>query len=80
MSGITLPCANRLLPVQQTKETLVNEKGNVFSSAAEVAVVSLMATSGIFMAAIPWPLVVSLLAIIPVFLFLIDGLKIALRD
>lgn len=48
----------------------------ILSSAADLVVVSLMATSGILMAPIPWSLVGSLLAIVVVFLFLIDGLKI----
>jgi H+-transporting ATPase len=48
----------------------------ILSSAADVVVVSLMATSGILMAPISWSLVASLLAIVLVFLFVIDGLKV----
>lgn len=48
----------------------------ILSSAADLLVVSLMATSGILMAPISWSLVASLLAIVLVFLFFIDGLKI----
>lgn len=48
----------------------------ILSSAVDLVVVSLMATRGILMAPIPWSLVGSLLAIVLVFLFLIDGLKI----
>ena len=48
----------------------------ILSSAADVVVVSLMATSGILMAPISWSLVSSLLAIVLVFLFVIDGLKV----
>jgi H+-transporting ATPase len=48
----------------------------IFSSVADVVVVSLMATSGILMASISWSLVVSLLAIVLVFLLAIDGLKV----
>ena len=48
----------------------------ILSSAADVLVVSLMATSGILMASISWPLVASLLAIVLVFLLAIDGLKV----
>ena len=48
----------------------------ILSSAADVVVVSLMATSGILMAPISWFLVASLLAIVLVFLFVIDGLKV----
>jgi len=48
----------------------------IFSSAADIVVVSLMATSGILMAPISWSLVASLFAIVLVFLFFIDGLKV----
>jgi H+-transporting ATPase len=48
----------------------------ILSSAADVVAVSLMATKGILMAAISWSLVASLLAIVLVFLFMIDGLKV----
>jgi H+-transporting ATPase len=48
----------------------------ILSSAADLVVVSLMATSGILMAPISWSLVASLLAIVLMFLFLIDGLKV----
>ena len=48
----------------------------ILSSAADVIVVSLMATSGILMAPVSWFLVASLLAIVSVFLFVIDGLKV----
>ena len=48
----------------------------ILSSAADIVVVSLMATSGILMAPISWSLVASLLAIVLVFLFVIDGLKV----
>lgn len=48
----------------------------IFSSAVDVVVVSLMATSGILMAPISWVLVVSLLGIVLVFLLAIDGLKV----
>jgi H+-transporting ATPase len=48
----------------------------VLSSATDIVVVSLMATSGILMAPISWPLVASLLVIVLVFLLAIDGLKV----
>ena len=48
----------------------------ILSSAADIVVVSLMATSGILMAPISWSLVSSLLAVVLVFLFVIDGLKV----
>ena len=48
----------------------------MLSSAADIVVVSLMATSGILMAPISWFLVSSLLAIVLVFLFVIDGVKV----
>jgi len=48
----------------------------ILSSAADVVVVSLMATSGILMAPISWSLVAWLLLIVLVFLFAIDGLKV----
>ena len=48
----------------------------ILSSAADVVVVSLMATSGIIMAPISWSLVVSLFAIVLIFLLAIDGLKV----
>jgi H+-transporting ATPase len=48
----------------------------ILSSAADVIVVSLMAMGGILMAPLPWPLIVALLALVLVFLLLIDGLKI----
>ena len=48
----------------------------MLSSAADVIVVSLMATKGIFMAAIPWPFIVSLLAVVLTFALLVDSLKI----
>ena len=48
----------------------------ILSSATDVVVVSLMATSGILMAPISWSLVSSLLAIVLVFLFVIDGVKV----
>lgn len=48
----------------------------IVSSAADIVVVSLMATSGILMAPISWSLVASLLAIVLVFLFVIDGVKV----
>ena len=48
----------------------------ILSSAADIVVVSLMATSGILMAPIPWSVVSSLLAVVLVFLFVIDGLKV----
>lgn len=48
----------------------------ILSSAADVVVVSLMAAKGILMAPIPWSLVASLLAVVLLFLFMIDGLKV----
>jgi len=48
----------------------------ILSSATDVVVVSLMATSGILMAPISWSLVASLFGIVLVFLFVIDGLKV----
>ena len=48
----------------------------IFSSIADVLVVSLLATLGILMAPVHWPLVVSLLIIVLIFLSLIDGLKV----
>ena len=48
----------------------------ILSSAADVVVVSLMATSGILMAPISWSLVGSLIVIVLIFLFGIDGLKV----
>jgi H+-transporting ATPase len=48
----------------------------VFSSVADIVVVSLMATSGILMAPISWTLVASLLIIVMIFLFVIDGVKV----
>ncbi len=48
----------------------------MLSSAADVVVVSLMATSGILMASISWALVGSLFAIVLVFLLGIDALKV----
>jgi magnesium-transporting ATPase (P-type) len=48
----------------------------ILSSAADIVVVSLMATSGILMAPISWSLVSSLLVIVLIFLFLIDGVKV----
>jgi H+-transporting ATPase len=48
----------------------------ILSSAVDVVVVSLMATSGILMAPISWFLVASLLFIVLVFLLAIDGLKV----
>jgi H+-transporting ATPase len=48
----------------------------IIASAADVIVVSLMATKGILMAAIPWTLVISLFVVVVGFLVAIDGLKI----
>jgi H+-transporting ATPase len=48
----------------------------ILSSAADVVAVSLMATTGILMTPISWSLVSSLLAIVLLFLFVIDGLKV----
>ena len=48
----------------------------IFSSLADVLVVSLLATHGILMASISWSLVASLLALVLLFLFVIDGLKV----
>lgn len=48
----------------------------IIASVADVVVVSLMATNGILMAAIPWALVISLFAIVVCFLVAIDGLKV----
>jgi len=48
----------------------------ILSSAADIVAVSLMATSGILMAPISWSLVSSLLAVVLVFLIVIDGLKV----
>jgi H+-transporting ATPase len=48
----------------------------LLSSAADIVVVSLMATIGILMAPISWHLVASLFAIVLAYLFLIDGLKV----
>ena len=50
----------------------------ILSSAADIVVVSLMATRGILMAPISWSLAASLLAIVVVFLFVIDGLKVGI--
>ncbi|MGB7602784.1 MAG: HAD-IC family P-type ATPase, partial [Candidatus Sulfotelmatobacter sp.] len=46
------------------------------SSAIDIVVVSLMATTGILMAPISWSLVASLLGVVMVFLFVIDGVKV----
>lgn len=48
----------------------------ILSSAADAVVVSVMATSGILMAAISWSLVAVLLVMVLIFLFLIDGVKV----
>jgi H+-transporting ATPase len=48
----------------------------IIASVADVVVVSLMATNGILMAAIPWTLVVGLFAIVMVYLVTIDVLKV----
>jgi len=48
----------------------------VLSSIADVMAISVMAAKGVLMAAIPWPLIVSLLVVVLVFLFLVDSLKI----
>ena len=48
----------------------------LLSTVADVVVVSFMATSGIFMASISRSLVASLLIIVMIFLFLIDGVKV----
>ena len=48
----------------------------ILSSAADIVVVSLMATSGILMAPISWSLAASLLAIVLVFLLVIDSVKV----
>ena len=48
----------------------------VLSTVADVVIVSLMATSGIFMASISWSLVASLLIMVMIFLFLLDGVKV----
>ena len=48
----------------------------IVSSAADIVVVSVMAKNGILMAPISWSLVASLLAIVLVFLFVIDGVKV----
>lgn len=48
----------------------------VFSSLADVLVVSLLATHGILMAPIRWSLVALLLVVVLVFLFAIDSLKV----
>ena len=48
----------------------------ILSSAADIAVVNLMATSGILMVPISWSLVASLLAIVSMFLFVIDRLEV----
>jgi H+-transporting ATPase len=48
----------------------------MLSSAADIAAVSVIATKGILMAAIPWPLIVSLLAVVVGFALLVDSLKI----
>ena len=46
------------------------------SSGADIVVVSLLATKGILMAAIPWTLVVYLLAVVIAYSFVVDRLKI----
>jgi H+-transporting ATPase len=48
----------------------------MLSSAADLFVVSLLATKGILMAAIPWSYVVSLLIVVLAFTFFVDNLKI----
>jgi H+-transporting ATPase len=48
----------------------------ILRSAADVIVVSLMATRDVLMAPISWSLVVALLAVVLAFLFVIDGLKV----
>lgn len=48
----------------------------VLSSVVDVIVVSLLATKGILMAAIPWTLIVALFAAVCVFTLMIDSLKI----
>jgi len=48
----------------------------MLSSAADVIIVSLIATKGILMAPIPWPFIVSLLAVVLTFSLLVDSLKI----
>lgn len=48
----------------------------ILSSAADLVVVSLVATSGVLMAPISWALVACLLLIVSVYLFVIDGLKV----
>ena len=48
----------------------------VFSSLADVLVVSILATGGILMAPIAWSLVVLLLLVVSLFLLVIDSLKI----
>jgi H+-transporting ATPase len=48
----------------------------MLASVADIIVVSLMATTGILMAAIPWHLVAALFATVVCFLVAIDGLKI----
>ncbi|HEV2287847.1 MAG TPA: plasma-membrane proton-efflux P-type ATPase [Candidatus Acidoferrales bacterium] len=48
----------------------------VFSSLADVVVVSILAARGILMASISWSLIASLLAVVLLFLLVVDGLKI----
>jgi H+-transporting ATPase len=48
----------------------------MLSSGADIIVVTLLATKGIMMAAIPWTLTVSLLVVVLVFALLVDSLKI----
>lgn len=48
----------------------------MLSSAVDVFIVSLLATMGILMAAIPWSYVVSLLIVVLAFTFFVDSLKI----
>jgi len=48
----------------------------VLSSLTDIIVVSVMALSGILMAAISWTLITAMLAIVVVFLLTIDGLKV----
>ena len=71
----------------QGKVYLVRERGHLWnsrpslwmlcSSTADIAIVSTLATNGIWMVALPFWLVGALLAAVMIYLFLVDYLKIA---
>jgi len=54
----------------------IPSKWLIFSSLADVLVVSILATRGILMASIPWALVGSLLGLVSLYLVFIDGAKV----